>query len=336
MATYIIAEVGVNHNGDLDLARKLIEAAAQSGADAVKFQTFDSSSLVVKDSPKADYQSRSDGDGTQDEMLHRLQLSLDDHNYLKSVCHRNSVDFLSTPFGLQELEFLVNLGIPAIKIASGDITFAPLLTEASKYALSLDIPVYLSTGMSTMSDISLALDTLLSSGLPRTQIYLLHCVSSYPTSFEDANLRSLLTLSSAFHCPIGYSDHTLGIYAPIAAVALGAKVIEKHLTLDCNMIGPDHSASLEPGDFSKLVSAIRSTELSLGSGIKKPCDAELSTRLVARRSIRARHFIPKGSVLTEDDFVFLRPGDGLNPMFLPELLGKTANFDYEKHQLINL
>jgi len=336
MASYIIAEVGVNHNGDLDLATKLIEKAASAGADAVKFQTFYPSSLVVQNAAKAEYQIRSDGVGTQQNMLSRLQLSVDDHYTLKKACDFNSIDFLSTPFGLAELDFLIELDIPAIKIASGDITFLPLLEEASRYSSVKNIPLYISTGMSNLSDISQAFDVLLASGSSKDQIYLLHCVSSYPTLPVDANLRSLLTLSSAFHCHVGYSDHTLGISAPIIAVAFGAQVIEKHLTLDCDMLGPDHAASLEPNDFSMLVDAIRASEAMLGSGIKALCEAEISTRLSARRSIRARHFIPKGKVLSSEDFVCMRPADGLTPMLLNELIGTKSSQDYQQHQLFSL
>lgn len=336
MAAYIIAEVGVNHNGDIDLATKLIEKASLAGADAVKFQSFDPSSLVVKEASKANYQIHSDGKGTQHNMLSRLHLTLEDHRILKKACDRNSIEFLSTPFGLPELSFLIDLGIPAIKIASGDITYLPLLIAASRLASSKKIPVYLSTGMSNLSDVSNAFDALVANGLNKDQIYLMHCVSSYPTASHDANLRSLLSLASAFQCNTGYSDHTLGITAPIIAIAYGAQVIEKHLTLDRNMVGPDHAASLEPEDFSKLVDAIRTTELMLGSGFKAPCEAEISTRFSARRSVRAKHFIPKGTVLSDNDFVYMRPSDGLSPMLLDDLVGKVTAQDFYAYDLIKL
>jgi len=246
MATFIIAEAGVNHNGDLALARQLVEAAAAAGADAVKFQTFTATDLATAAAPKAAYQTISDGAGSQREMLARLELSPAQHHELAAHCRHFGIAFLSTAFGLAELELLLKVGISAIKVPSGEITHRPLLEAMAVAADSHRLPVYLSTGMSSIGEVEAALQVFLEAGIPRKAVTLLHCLSAYPAPEEEINLRALGSLSAAFGCPVGYSDHTLGITAPVAAVALGAVVIEKHLTLDVDLPGPDHSASLDP------------------------------------------------------------------------------------------
>lgn len=329
MAVVVIAEAGVNHNGDLALACRLVEAAAAAGADAVKFQSFSAADLVSADAPKAAYQQVNDGAGSQLHMLERLELSPDQHHELVAHCRRCGIAFLSTAFGLTQLQMLLELGIGAIKVASGEITHRPLLEAMAVAAASDQLPVYLSTGMSTLGDAEAALQVFLDAGLAREQITLLHCLSAYPAPEEQINLRCLPTLAAAFGCPVGYSDHTLGVTASVAAVALGAEVIEKHLTLDTDLPGPDHRASLEPEDFKAMVAAIRSCERMLGDGRKQPQPAELDTRLVARRSLHAARPIQSGQRLSTDDLLCQRPADGLSPMDLPRLLGRPASRTYQ-------
>jgi N,N'-diacetyllegionaminate synthase len=329
MATFVIAEAGVNHNGDMALARQLVEAAAAAGADAVKFQTFSASNLVSVDAPKATYQTINDNSGSQRQMLERLELSPEQHLELAKYCHHCGIGFLSTAFGLSELEMLLELGIGAIKVASGEITHRPLLEAMAAAAAARKLPVYLSTGMSTMGEVEEALQVFLEAGLSRSQVTLLHCLSAYPAPEEQINLYALNTLASAFGCPVGYSDHTLGVTAPVAAVALGALVIEKHLTLDVNLSGPDHRASLEPNQFAEMVAAIRTCERMLGDGIKQPQPAELNTREVARRSIRATRALRPGELLTPADLLYQRPADGLSPMRYLQLLNRPVSRAYQ-------
>ena len=328
MATVVIAEAGVNHNGDLVLARRLVEAAAAAGADAVKFQTFRAADLASAEAPKAAYQQVNDGAGSQRQMLERLQLSPEQHHELAAHCRQCGIAFLSTAFGLAELELLLLLGIGAIKVPSGEITHRPLLEAMATAAVSRRLPVYLSTGMSNLGEVEAALQLFLEVGLPRQQITLLHCLSAYPAPEEQINLRALGTLAAAFGCPVGYSDHTLGLTAPVAAVALGAVVIEKHLTLDTSLPGPDHRASLEPEPFAAMVAAIRSCERMLGDGHKQPQPAEQNTRQVARRSLRAARIIPAGQLFTPEDLICQRPADGLSPMLYRQLLGRPAGRSY--------
>ena len=335
MATVVIAEVGVNHNGDLDLARRLVEAAAAAGADAVKFQSFKAADLVSVEAPKADYQQANDGAGSQRQMLERLALCPEQHHELAAHCRQCGIAFLSTAFGLTELELLLNLEIGAIKVPSGEITHRPLLEGMAAAAVNHSLPLYLSTGMSTLGEVEAALQLFLEAGLPRQQITLLHCLSAYPAPEEQINLRALDTLAAAFGCPVGYSDHTLGLTAPVAAVALGAVVIEKHLTLDTNLPGPDHRASLEPEPFAAMVSAIRSCERMLGDGRKQPQPAELNTRQVARRSLHAARPIPAGQPFSPADLVCQRPADGLSPMHYPQLLGRSAPRSYQPGEAID-
>ncbi len=334
MAVVVIAEAGVNHNGDVANAVKLIDAAVDSGADMVKFQTFSASDLTTEFAPKADYQNQNDGVGTQQSMLQRLQLSKQDHIALKNHCLARNIHFLSTAFGHEELGFLIELGIPAIKVPSGEITHLPLLEVMAEQALKNSLPVYLSTGMSNLAEVEDALQVFLSIGVPRKQVTLMHCLSAYPAPSAEVNLNAIKTLSDAFQCPVGYSDHTLGITAPIAAVALGASVIEKHITIDRGLPGPDHKASLEPHEFAAMVKAIRDTDTLLGSGIKHPQASELDTRCVARRSVRAACFIQSGTVIEKYHLLCQRPGDGISPMTIPSLLGKKTNCSYQPGDLI--
>ena len=329
MAVVLIAEAGVNHNGDLATAFKLIDAAVDSGADMVKFQTFSASDLTTECAPKADYQNKNDGVGSQQFMLQKLQLSTQDHIALKNYCLVKNIDFLSTAFGRDELDFLIKIGIPAIKVPSGEITHLPLLEIMAAHACKHSLPVYLSTGMSTLGEVEAALNVFLSTGLPREQVTLMHCLSAYPAPESEVNLKAIKTLSDAFQCPVGYSDHTLGITAAIASVALGASVIEKHITLDRNLPGPDHKASLEPHEFTKMVQAVRDTEILLGDGIKFMQPTESNTRSVARRSIRAGTRIPAGTIIEAHHLSFQRPADGFSPMMLPHVIGTKATRDYE-------
>ena len=335
MAVFVIAEAGVNHNGDLALARRLVEAAAAAGADAVKFQTFRADDLASADAPKAAYQAENDGAGSQRQMLERLELSSEQHHALADHCRQCGISFLSTAFGVRELELLLELGIGAIKVPSGEVTHRPLLEVMATTAAGRQLPVYLSTGMCNLGEVEDALKVFLDAGVPRAQVTLLHCLSAYPAPEDQLNLRALTTLANAFGCPVGYSDHTLGLTAPVAAVALGAVVIEKHLTLDANLPGPDHRASLEPQPFAAMVDAIRSCERMLGDGIKQPQPVELNTRQVARRSVRAAQALQAGQILTAADLICQRPADGLSPMRIPQLLGRPASRAYHAGEPID-
>jgi N-acetylneuraminate synthase len=335
MATVVIAEAGVNHNGDLALARRLVEAAAAAGADAVKFQTFSAADLASADAPKAAYQTENDGAGSQRQMLERLELSPEQHRALVDHCRQCGIAFLSTAFGVRELELLLELGIGAIKVPSGEVTHRPLLEAMAAAAAARQLPVYVSTGMCNLGEVEEALQVFLDAGVPRAQITLLHCLSAYPAPEEQLNLGALTTLANAFGCPVGYSDHTLGLTAPVAAVALGAVVIEKHLTLDANLPGPDHRASLEPQPFAAMVAAIRSCERMLGDGIKQPQPVEANTRQVARRSVRAARALQAGQILSFADLICQRPADGLSPMRIPQLLGRPASRAYHPGEPID-
>lgn len=335
MATYIIAEAGVNHNGDLLMARELIERAARCGADAVKFQSFDAKDIVTSSGEKAKYQKENDGTGSQRNMLKNLQMNEGQHTNLMEHCVKNKIQFLSTPFGIPQLNLLLELDIKALKIASGEITNLPLLEEIARASSRKKLPIFLSTGMCSLGDVEAGLQIFLNEGIERSQITLMHCLSSYPAPANEVNLKAIKTLSKSFKCPVGYSDHTKGITAPIAAVSLGAKVIEKHITLDNDLPGPDHKASLEPDEFKFMVDAIRETEELLGSGIKELQDSERNTRSIARRSIRAARLIKKGEVLDERNLTCKRPNDGLSPMLLKQVLGQVADMDYKEDQCID-
>ena len=335
MATVVIAEAGVNHNGNIELAHQLIEAAASAGADIIKFQTFSAKDLSTADAPKAEYQRKSDGPGNQQDMLSKLQLSDEQHRELSNHCQERNIQFLSTAFGIPQLKLLLECGIGAIKVPSGEITHHDLLLEMAKAAKNYQLPVYLSTGMSNLGEVEAALQVFINEGIKRQNVTIMHCLSAYPAPTKEVNLRAIQTLKNALLCPVGYSDHTLGITAPIIAVSLGACVIEKHLTLDRGLEGPDHQASLEPDEFKKMVEAIQETEQLLGNGIKQPQPSEMNTRSVARRSIRAARFIASGTVIQLEDLTSLRPGDGLSPMHIHLIAGRVSGKDYQVGECIS-
>jgi len=326
---FIIAEAGVNHNGDLLLARKLIDAAYESGADAIKFQTFKTSLLVTHDARKADYQKKNDPTGTtQFGMLKNLELSNKDFRTLSSYAKKKGILFLSTAFDDESLDLLIRLGIPVYKIPSGEITNYPALEKIARRKR----PVILSTGMSTLEEVRNAVTFLQVHGC--TDIVLLHCTSSYPAPLESVNLRVLDTLREVFQLPVGYSDHTEGIIVPVAAVARGACVIEKHITLDRNLPGPDHAASIEPDELKQMIDAIRKVERALGTREKKPDICEIGNRDVVRKSVVAAENLRKGSILRESMLTLKRPGTGIEPKFLKDLVGKRIKMAIEKDTLI--
>lgn len=326
---FIIAEAGVNHNGDLTLARKLIDVACESGADAIKFQTFKTSHLVTRDAEKADYQKKNSGSGTtQFEMLKKLELSRKDFTSLSAYAKTKGILFLSTAFDEESVDLLIRLGVPAFKIPSGEITNVPCLEKIARQKK----PVILSTGMSTLEEVRDAVLCLQEHGC--REIILLHCTTSYPAPPESVNLRVLDTLRMEFHLPVGYSDHTEGILVPVAAAARGACVIEKHITLDRTLTGPDHAASIEPAVLKEMIVAIRQVELALGSHEKKPDACEIRNRDVVRKSVVAREDIPRGTVLLESMLTLKRPGTGIEPRFLKSLVGKRVKTTIEKDTLI--
>lgn len=314
----IIAEAGVNHNGSPELAKRLVDAAVASGADAIKFQTFTAEKLASAEAPRAAYQLRTGPHETQLEMLRRLELSVDAFRELHAYCQRQGLLFLSTPFDHESANVLAELGVLAFKISSGEITNLAFLSHVARKGK----PVIVSTGMSTLGEVEAAVQTVRAAG--NDDLALLHCVSNYPADPADANLRAMDTMAAAFGVPIGYSDHTLGIEVALAAVALGACIIEKHLTLDRMSPGPDHQASLEPDEFAQLVRGIRRIEVALGDGRKAPADSEAEVAAVARRSLVAARAIPAGTVLTEDMIAVKRPGNGLAPAMRPYLVGRTT------------
>ncbi|UOG29261.1 N-acetylneuraminate synthase [Leptospira noguchii] len=334
MKTLIIAEAGVNHNGDLELARKLIDVAANAGADIVKFQTFEAERLVTKSAKKADYQN-SATDNTaesQYEMLKKLELSKENHEKLIQHCKQTGIEFLSTAFDLQSLAFLEQLNLSRYKIPSGEITNLPYLQKIG----SSGKPIILSTGMSTLGEIESALLVLETTGAKRDQITVLHCNTEYPTPYSDVNLSAMKSIADAFKIKVGYSDHTSGIEVSVAAVALGASVIEKHFTLNRSLPGPDHKASLEPNELKGMVRSIRNVELSLGDGIKKPSSSEFKNISIARKSIVAASSIKAGEIFTRENLTTKRPGDGISPMRLNEVIGLKAKRDFFEDELIDL
>lgn len=332
--TIIIAEAGVNHNGSLDIAKQLVDAAVDAGVDIIKFQTFKADKLVSKDAKKAEYQKQNidDGDDSQYQMLKKLELSESDHQELVAYCHQKGIRFWSTAFDLESIDFLHSLGLGLWKIPSGEITNYPFI---KKIAL-LHEPVIMSTGMCDEDDIRNALDVLLKNGLTKDQITILHCNTQYPTPMKDVNLKAMLTIKHDFETAVGYSDHTRGIEVPIAAVALGAKVIEKHFTLDRNMAGPDHKASLEPQELKAMVQAIRNIESALGTGIKQVSESERGNIAVARKSIVASTYIKKGETLTDSNLSVKRPGTGISPMLWETLVGTKATKDYQPDDQIQI
>jgi len=331
--TLIIAEVGVNHNGDLDLAKRLVDAAASAGADLVKFQTFAAESLSTKTVHKANYQMRnSDANESQFEMLCRLELTANMHRLIKAHCEGQGIGFLSSAFDIESIDFLSSLNPEYFKIPSGEITNLPYLRRVA----SSDKPLLLSTGMATLGEIEEALIALEGSGAPRTQITILHCNTEYPTPMRDVNLRAMLSIRDAFGVSVGVSDHTMGIEVPIAAVALGAKVVEKHLTLDRGLAGPDHKASLEVDEFNKMVLAIRNIELAMGDGIKRPSPSEIKNRTVVRKSLVASRQIAAGEVFSAENITAKRAGVGISPMRWDEVIGRVAGYDFLEDELIVL
>jgi N,N'-diacetyllegionaminate synthase len=333
MSVFIIAEAGVNHNGSLELAKKLVDKAKEAGADAVKFQTFKTENVVSKNAKKAEYQVENTGsDESQYEMIKKLELGFDEFIELKNYCDKKEIMFLSTPFDDESIEFLYSLGLEIFKIPSGEITNLPYLRKIG----SLNRKVILSTGMSDLGEIEDALDVLISAGTKKENITVLHANTEYPTPFEDVNLKAMQTIACAFGVKVGYSDHTLGIEVPIAAVAMGASVIEKHFTLDRNLPGPDHKASLEPNELKAMVEAIRNIEKALGDGIKKPSKSESKNIEIARKSIVAKRDIKRGEKFTEENLTVKRPGNGISPMRWDEIIGKTAVKNYKKDEQIRL
>ena len=337
MSLLIIAEAGVNHNGDLALAKGLIDAAAQAGADLVKFQTFSADRLATAGAAKADYQTQTTGGAeSQHTMLRRLELTRDMHLALIDHCRQRAIGFLSTAFDTQSLDLLAELGLDRFKIPSGEITNLPYLRHVGRLAAPADKSVILSTGMATLGEIEAALDILETAGTPRARITVLHCNTEYPTPMGDVNLRAMLTLREAFQVPVGYSDHTPGIEVPIAAVALGATVIEKHLTLDRTLPGPDQQASLEPDEFAAMVRAIRNIQQALGDGIKRPSPSEAKNKPIARKSLVAAVPIRAGEPFTPANITAKRPGTGLSPMRWDEVIGRPATRDFAADELIAL
>ena len=329
--TLIIAEAGVNHNGDLHLAERLIVAAADAGADAVKFQTFVADRLVTVTATKADYQKQTTAASeSQHAMIRRLELTRPMHERLLAYSQERGISFLSTPFDLPSIDLLAELGLPRFKIPSGEITHLPYLRHIGSFGKR----IILSTGMATLGEIETALEVLETAGTGRDQITVLHCNTEYPTPMADVNLRAMLTIRDAFGVAVGYSDHTPGIEIPIAAVALGATVIEKHLTLDRTLPGPDHKASLEPGEFAAMVRAIRNIECALGDGRKRPSPSEAKNKPIARKSLVAAVAIRAGQVFTPENVAVKRPGTGISPMRWDEVMGRVATRDFGVDELV--
>ena len=330
--TYIIAEAGVNHNGSLERAKEMVKAAATAGVDAIKFQTFTAETLITKDAVKAKYQIKSSNeDETQFEMLKKLELSFESHLKLIKTCRLNRIEFLSSPFDLTAIDLLVKMGLNKWKIPSGEITNLPYLRKIA----SLGQEIIMSTGMADLGEIQDALILFINSGIFPDRITVLHCNTEYPTPINDVNLKAMQTIKSAFPgIHVGYSDHTEGIEIAIAAVAMGAEIIEKHFTLNRNLPGPDQRASLEPDELSAMVKAIRNIETALGSGIKKPSPSEMKNRPIARKSIVAAGNIRKGEIFTEDNLTAKRPGTGISPMKWDKIIGKIAAKNYKKDELI--
>lgn len=330
MSVYIIAEAGVNHNGSFELACKLVDAAKKAGVDCIKFQTFKSQNLVSDNAEKAEYQKGTTGDGTQVDMLKKLELSYDEFLKLKKYCDKVGITFLSTPFDLDSIKFLNSIDMPFWKIPSGEVTNLPYLLAIARTGK----PVVMSTGMCEMAEIDAAVSVLKENGTK--EIKLLHCNTEYPTPFQDVNLRAMQTIRDYFGYEVGYSDHTKGIEVPVAAVALGATVIEKHFTLDRNMEGPDHMASLEPYELNAMVQSIRHIERALGSKEKKPSASEKKNLAVARKSIVAKRTIKAGEKLTEENITVKRPGSGISPMKWFDVIGTNAVRDFQEDELIRL
>jgi N,N'-diacetyllegionaminate synthase len=326
VSVFVIAEVGVNHNGSIDSAYRLIDVAVESGADAVKFQTFKAESLMSKNANKADYQKQTtDESESQFEMIKKLELDVDTHKKLIKYCNEKDIMFLSTPFDRDSIDLLNELGLKIFKIPSGEVTNLPYLRHIG----SLRKKIILSTGMSTLEEVGDALAILVEAGMEKENITVLHANTMYPTPMEDVNLNAMLTIQKEFDVAIGYSDHTLGIEVDIAAVAMGASIVEKHFTLDKTMKGPDHQASLEPHELNAMIVAIRNVEKALGDGVKVPSRSEQPNMIVARKSIVAAQPIKKGEKITEDHISTKRPGIGISPMKWDEVIGSKSTKDYQ-------
>lgn len=328
----VIAEAGVNHNGSLDLARRLVDVAAQADADFVKFQTFRTEALVTRTAQKADYQKRTTGHSeSQFEMLKKLELNEDAFRDLAAYAKSKRIGFLSTPFDIESARFLATLGVTAFKVSSGDLTNIPFLRELA----TMGLPIILSSGMATLGEVEEAVEACEKAGAPIDKLTLLHCTTEYPAPAEEINLRAMQTIAAAFPgATFGYSDHSEGIEIPIAAVALGAQVIEKHFTLDRSMEGPDHKASLEPDELTAMVRAIRRVGVALGDGRKRPTASELPNRQIARKSIVAARPIAKGEVFSEQNLSIRRPGNGISPARWDSLIGQPAARDYAQDETI--
>lgn len=330
----IIAEAGVNHNGSIEMAKKLIDAACDCDVDYVKFQTTKGPEAITsKFAQMADYQKKNlNQDESQLEMLRKILLRMEDFEELNTYCGKQGVKFMSTPFDLESVDFLAGLNMDYMKIPSGEITNLPYLRKIAK----LHIPVIMSSGMCTLGDIEAAMNVLTNNGLSESEISLLHCNTEYPTPFEDVNLRAMLTLKQCFGVRVGYSDHTKGIEVPIAAVAMGAEIIEKHFTLDRSLPGPDHVASLEPQELKAMTDAIRNIEKAIGTGLKKVTASEQKNIAIARKSIIAARNIKAGELFTDENLTAKRPGNGISPMRWDEVIGKTAKRDFAEDELIEL
>ncbi|NPV50425.1 MAG: N-acetylneuraminate synthase [Candidatus Methanofastidiosum sp.] len=326
---YIIAEAGVNHNGDVNIAKELISEASRIGADAIKFQTFYADDLLIENTGKANYQKTNENDKeTQYEMIKKLELNQDDFIELYEYSLRKNITFLSSPFDLKSVDFLDSTGISAFKIASGEITNIPLIEHIS----SKKKPILLSTGMSNLDEIRSAIKAIKKS---IDNIILLHCISSYPTKYEDANLRVIKTLKSEFNLPVGFSDHTIGITVPIAAVALGACIIEKHFTISKKYEGPDHKISLDPEEFRNMIDSIRIVEKALGNGVKVPTNEEEEMKKIVRKSIVSKYDLAKGTIITKDLIDIKRPGIGIESKYIQDILGRKTVKEIKKNQLLS-
>lgn len=325
---YIIAEAGVNHNGDVNIAKELISEASKNGADAIKFQTFFADDLLIEETRKANYQKIDENDKeTQYEMIKRLELNRDDFIELHKYSLKKNITFLSSPFDIKSVDFLDSIGISAFKIASGEITNIPLIEHIS----SKKKPIILSTGMSNLGEIRIAIEYIKKN---IDNIVLLHCISSYPTKYEDVNLRAINTLKSEFNLPVGFSDHTIGITIPIVAAALGACIIEKHFTINKNYKGPDHKISLEPEELRNMIDNIRIVEKALGNGIKVPTNEEEEMKKIVRKSIVSKYDMAKGTVITKDLIDLKRPGTGIEPKYIEDIIGRETLKEIKKNQLL--
>lgn len=324
--TFIIAEAGDNHNGNIDLALKLVDAAFEAKADAVKFQTFKTEEIICKTAKMAEYQKKNLGfEESQFDMVKKLELTFDEFTKIKNYCDKKGIQFLSTAFDIPSAKFLNTLNIPIFKVPSGEITNLPLLREINSYKKD----VILSTGMATLDEIQDAVNIL-----KDCKITLLHCTTEYPCPYESVNMKAMLTMKDKFGLPVGYSDHTKGIEIPVMAVSIGATIIEKHFTLDKNMEGPDHKASLEPNELKAMVAEIRNVEQAFGNGVKEPQEAEKKNIEIARKSIVAKCNIKKGEIFTENNLTCKRPGNGISPMRWNEIIGTTATKNYREDDLI--